>query len=97
MVWIRSALLRVLATAEDDLENFHYTNSNWRSFVSLCQPKTLFVLLWAVLIDKNKLKATDVVCFWSIWFVVISLWSLLVKMCFSKLFSTYNKDYAKAW
>lgn len=63
MVWIRSALPPVLATAEDNLENFHNTNLNWRSFVSLCQPKTLFVLLWAVLIDKNELKATEDVCF----------------------------------
>lgn len=41
-VWIRSALRHVLATAEDDLENFRNTNPKWRSFVSLCQPQTLF-------------------------------------------------------
>lgn len=41
-VWISSAPLHVLATAEDDLENFRNTNPKWRSFVSLCQPQTLF-------------------------------------------------------
>lgn len=96
-MWIRSALRHVLATAEDDLENFRNTNPKWRSFVSLCHHRHFFVLIWAVLIDKNELKATEDVCFGVtglLLFFYGAFWSKCVSVIF---FSSYNKDYAKAW
>lgn len=63
-MWISSAPLHVLATAEDDLENFRNIPIQSGDHLSHCvNHRHFFVLIWAVLIDKNELKATEDVCF----------------------------------
>lgn len=96
-VWIRSAPLHVLATAEDDLENFRNTNPKGDHLSHCVNHRHFFVLIWAVLIDKNELKATEDVCFGVtglLLFFYGAFWSKCVSLIF---FSSYNKDYAKAW